>query len=208
MGLNPGRVPRPDADTVGHTPRPLESEEQIQQRESPENTPLWASATGPIPAPEPERPEFHAGPAADTVMADALRSAPGVAVSDAPPITAGDDVLHDDYLLVTCPYCGLEDQRVGSRCANGRCNQVIVRLPPWAQHRRQNWLARRFSWRRIITACIVALFIVFVVWLNYPFAPNPVVLFKKTVTQMTIDSGSWLLGGLPAETCATVVLSN
>ncbi len=147
-------------------------------------------------------PDAEGGPAADAVMADpvtvdALRSAPGVAVSDAPPITAGDDVLHDDHLLATCPYCGFEDQRVGSRCANGRCGQVIVRLPPWAQHRRQNWLARRLSWRRIITACIVALFIVFIVWLNYPFAPNPVVLFKKTLTQMTIDSGpgSWAAAG-------------
>ena len=147
-------------------------------------------------------PDAEGGPGADAVMADpvmvdALRSAPGVAVSDGPPITAGDDVLHDDHLLVTCPYCGLEDQRVGSRCANGRCGQVIVRLPPWAQHRRQNWLARRLSWRRIITACVVALFIVFIVWLNYPFAPNPVVLFKKTVTQMTIDTGpgSWAAAG-------------
>ena len=164
----------------------------------------------PGPTPNPDQfesrsysaPDAEAGPAADTVMtdpvmADALRSAPSVAVSDAPPITAGDDVLHDDHLLVTCPYCGLEDQRVGSRCANGRCGQVIVRLPPWAQHRRQNWLARRLSWRRIITACIVALFIVFVVWVNYPFAPNPVVLFKKTLTQMTIDHGpgSWAAAG-------------
>ena len=141
--------------------------------------------------------DAESGPAADRVMAEALRSAPGVAVSDAPPVTAGDDVLYDDHLLATCPYCGLEDQRVGSRCGNARCGQVIVRLPPWAQHRRQNWLARRLSWRRIITACIVALFIVFVIWINYPFAPNPVVLFKSTLTQMTIDigPGSWAADG-------------
>ena len=152
----------------------------------------------PYPAPDAEAgPAPDTGLVADTVMADALRSAPSVAVSDAPPVIAGDDVLHDDHLLVTCPYCGLADQRVGSRCANGRCGQVIVRLPSWAQHRRQNWLARRLSWRRIITASVVALFIVFVIWINYPFAPNPLVLFKSTLTQATIDigPGSWAAAG-------------
>ncbi|MCE2502104.1 MAG: PQQ-binding-like beta-propeller repeat protein [Dehalococcoidia bacterium] len=196
-GFESRSYPAPDAETGEAPSRPPGSEEEIRRGDSPDNAPLWDSAMGPRGAPEPERAEFHAGPTADTVMADALRSAPSVAVSDALPITAGDDVLHDDHLLVTCPYCGLDDQRVGSRCTNARCGQVIVRLPPWAQHRRQNWLARRFSWRRIITACIVALFIVFVIWINYPFAPNPTVLFKKTLTQMTIDSGpgAWAVAG-------------
>ncbi len=112
-----------------------------------------------------------------------------------PPLVAvaDDDALIDDPLILVCPYCGAEDQRVGARCANERCNRVIVRLPPWAQHRRHNWFARRLSWRRIVTACVVALFIVFVIWVNYPFAPDPVVLFKKTQTQLTIDAGpgSW-----------------
>jgi outer membrane protein assembly factor BamB len=46
-------------------------------------------------------------------------------------------------------------------------------------------------------ACAIALFMVFVIWINYPFAPNPVVLFKKTQTQMTIDAGpgSWSAAG-------------
>lgn len=106
---------------------------------------------------------------------------------------ADDDARTEDPLALVCPYCGAEDQRVGSRCANARCNRVIVRIPPWAQHRRHNWFARRFSWRRIVTACIIALLIVFVIWVNYPFAPDPVVLFKKTQTQLTIDAGpgSW-----------------
>ena len=112
-----------------------------------------------------------------------------------PPLVAvaDDDALVDDPLLLVCPYCGAEGQRVGSRCANERCNRVIVRLPTWAQHRRHNWFMRRLSWRRIVTACVIALFIVFVIWVNYPFAPDPVVLFKKTQTQLTIDAGpgSW-----------------
>ena len=125
--------------------------------------------------------------------AEPLASAANVAVSDPPVIEAGDDVLHEDHLLATCPYCGMESQRVGARCANERCNQVIVRLPTWAQHRRQHWLMRRLSWRRFVTACLIALLIVFMIWINYPFAPNPVVLFKNPHTQMTIDEapGSW-----------------
>ena len=116
-----------------------------------------------------------------------------VGILDPPFVEVGDDVLVDDPLVLACPYCGAEGQRVGSRCANERCNRVIVRLPPWAQHRRHNWFTRRISWRRIVTACIAALLIVFVIWVNYPFAPDPVVLFKKTQTQLTIDAGpgSW-----------------
>ena len=102
-----------------------------------------------------------------------------------------DDILHEDHLLLACPYCGLPEQRVGSRCE--KCNQVIVRLPTWAQHRRQSWFMRRLSLRRIVMACVIVLFIVFVVWVNYPFAPNPVVLFKRTQSQLTIDAdlGAW-----------------
>ena len=101
----------------------------------------------------------------------------------------------DDPMLLICPYCGRPEQRVGSRCE--RCNGVIVRLPVWAQRRRRNWLSRRLSWRRIIAACFIVLLILFVVWINYPFAPNPVVLFKNIQTQMTIDDspGAWSVAG-------------
>ena len=106
-----------------------------------------------------------------------------------------DDVLYHDHLLLECPYCGVPDQRVGSRC--DRCGQVIVRLPVWAQRRRQNWITRRLSLRRVFVACVIALFIVFVIWVNYPFAPDPVILFKNTQSKMTIDSGtgSWSVLG-------------
>ena len=117
-----------------------------------------------------------------------------VGVLDPPFIeVADDDGLVDDPMVLVCPYCGAGGQRVGSRCGNRRCNRVIVRLPTWAQRRRRNWLTQRLSWRRIVTACVIALLIVFVIWVNYPFAPDPVVLFKKTLTQMTTDSGpgSW-----------------
>ena len=92
-----------------------------------------------------------------------------------------------DPMMLNCPYCGASENRVGSRC--NRCGRVIVRLPPWAQHRRQNWFLRRLSMRRIVAACVIVLFILFVVWINYPFAPNPIVLSRNIHTQITIDEG-------------------
>ena len=160
----------------------------------------------PNPAREPvsAQPAFDDPPIRETLVSPPLeppaplasspRDQANVGVLETPLVAVGDDdALVDDPLLLKCPYCGAEGQRVGSRCANERCNRVIVRLPTWAQHRRHNWFMRRLSWRRIVTACVVALLIVFVIWVNYPFAPDPVVLFKKTQTQLTIDAGpgSW-----------------
>ena len=110
-------------------------------------------------------------------------------------ILSDDDVLREDHLMLTCPYCGLDDQRIGARCQ--RCGQVIVRLPTWAQHRRRHWLLERLSWRRFMMSCAIVLFIMFIVWINYPFAPNPVILFKNIQTQMTVDDspGVWSVSG-------------
>lgn len=106
-----------------------------------------------------------------------------------------DDAVTEDPLVSNCPYCGQGDQRIGTRCQ--RCSQVIVRLPAWAQHRRHNWLMARLSWKRIIFAAIVAHFLVFVIWVNYPFAPNPIVLLKKIQSQITADMGPgvWTVSG-------------
>ena len=106
-----------------------------------------------------------------------------------------DDALIEDPLTSNCPYCGLHDQRIGARCE--RCSQVVVRLPAWAQHRRRNWFLNRLSWKRIIFGSIAALLIIFVVWVNYPFAPNPVILFKNIQSQMTADAsaGVWTISG-------------
>ena len=115
-----------------------------------------------------------------------------------------DDAITGDPLVSNCPYCGLGDQRIGARCQ--RCSQVIVRLPAWAQHRRHNWLLSRFSWKRIIFTSIVALLLVFVIWVNYPFAPNPIILFKKIQSQMTADvtPGAWAVSGRDLRNSRTV----
>ena len=106
-----------------------------------------------------------------------------------------DDALIDDPLTANCPYCGIRNQRIGARCE--RCSLVIVRLPAWAQHRRHNWLLNRLSWKRIIFASIAALLIIFVIWVNYPFAPNPIILFKNIQSQVTADAspGVWTVSG-------------
>ena len=165
--------------------------------------------TAPLSPPPPPVPEYAlvgepAGPVASepaspiaSQPAEAAVAEPAPAPSAAPDHSslADDDALGEDYLMLECPYCGLTEQRVGARCE--KCGQVIVRLPTWAQHRRRNWLLERLSWRRIITASAIVIFALFIVWINYPFAPNPVILFKNIQTQMTADEGPgvWSISG-------------
>ena len=158
---------------------------------APENTPITAP---PAPAGIPDRAGDAPLPPPPAAPDDAGDAADAAAGADADAGIA-DAAASDDPMLLICPYCGRPEQRVGSRCE--RCNGVIVRLPVWAQRRRRNWLSRRLSWRRIIAACFIVLLILFVVWINYPFAPNPVVLFKNIQTQMTIDDspGAWSVAG-------------
>ena len=123
----------------------------------------------------------------------------GVAV-DAPAVAqsaaaAASAAAIDDHLVMECPYCGMPEQHVGGRC--DKCQQVIIRLPSWAQRRRQNWFTRRLSFQRIMSAVVLALIITFVIWINYPFAPNPLILFKNIQSQLTIDPGpgNWTVAG-------------
>ena len=127
--------------------------------------------------------EFDAPPPAATNGASAAASAAAVAA----PI--------DRHLVTDCPYCGMPEQHIGGRC--DKCQQVIIRLPSWAQRRRQNWFTRRLSFRRILSAVVLALLIVFIIWINYPFAPNPLILFRNVQSQLTIDSGpgNWTVAG-------------
>lgn len=185
--------PEPRAwEPEGGTPSPASTPEPDDLRFSPSDEPASSQAAFDD---QPPRETLVSSPVEPQVsFAPDARDDGNVGVLDPPFVEVGDDdALAEDPLVLVCPYCGAEGQRVGSRCANERCNQVIVRLPPWAQHRRHNWFTRRISWRRIVTACVLALLIVFVIWVNYPFAPDPVVLFKKTQTQLTIDTGpgSW-----------------
>ena len=169
-------------------------------RAAPPPPPPPQPAIPPLLEPEPEPVLAGAGTAASAGAPAAAAAAPadggafpGFERAAAPVID--DDVLYHDHLLLECPYCGRKEQRVGGRCEH--CNQVIVRLPTWAQRRRRNWITRRLSVRRMMLACVITLFIVFLVWVNYPFAPDPVVLFRNISSNLSIDSGpgSWSVTG-------------
>ena len=153
-----------------------------------------------VPQSSPPGPEY--APVGGSAGVVSPEPAGAVIVEPAPPPLApdptplaDDDGLREDHLLLECPYCGQTGQRIGSRC--DKCGQVVIRLPTWAQHRRRNWLLERLSWRRIIMASAIVLFVLFVVWINYPFAPNPVIFFKNVQTNMTADDGPgvWSISG-------------
>ena len=182
------------------SPAPVSEPEQPSLRPAPtfEPSPLEVAA---VSQPSPSGSEYaHVGEPAAAVFQEPdsavmVESSPPPSESPGHSSLVDDDALREDHLVLECPYCGLIEQRIGSRCE--KCNQVVVRLPIWAQHRRRNWLLERLSWRRIITSCAIVLFILFVVWINYPFAPNPVIFFKNIQTQMTADEGPgvWSISG-------------
>ncbi len=191
---------------IDEAPEPINSEPvsldipDPESRELSNRIPDLELSTGPVasaPSPEPEVVLAGAGIGASDRSAQLPDAAPYVEFGEPPGAATGvdDDVLYHDHLLLECPYCGFQDQRVGGRCE--KCGQVIIRLPSWAQKRRQNWFSRRLSLRRILIASAIALFIVFVIWIQYPFTPDPVVLFKNIASQLTIDSGpgSWSVIG-------------
>lgn len=184
----PEAIPGLDRDPA---PEPLDVSDGVVGRDPTAlsvDAPLATPDAGGIPARPAQNPEFAF---TSERMATPTAEFAGAAVAEpaTTPMDDGglldDDVLREDPLSTACPYCGLVDQRVGARCQ--RCSQVVVRLPAWAQHRRHNWLFARLSWKRLIFASIVALLIVLVVWVNYPFAPNPLILLKKIQSQMTAD---------------------
>ena len=153
-------------------------------------------------APEPSFAGAATAPPVDRSVADDAGIGAEIGAEfDAPPppatngARAAAGVAADSHLVMDCPYCGMPEQHIGSRC--DKCQQVIIRLPSWAQRRRQNWFTRRLSFRRILSAVVLALLIVFVIWINYPFAPNPLILFKNVQSQLTIDSGpgNWTVSG-------------
>ena len=173
-----GRSMGPDVE------EPLIHPDPVVSASRPAESPGLAFTTEPVASPATE--------AAGGLVAEGLG---GASIDVGQTGFSDDDALIEDPLTANCPYCGLRDQRIGARCE--RCSQVIVRLPAWAQHRRRSWFINRLSWKRIIIASIIALFIIFVIWVNYPFAPNPVILFKNIQSEMSADisPGVWTVSG-------------
>ncbi len=94
---------------------------------------------------------------------------------------------------LTCPWCG-NNQTIGlGRCT--ACNRSFSRIPRWSQTGRDH---RLFTLRRLITAGVVLLAFVFVLWLNYPFLPDVgILLFNRPTTELssTSASGQWSMAG-------------
>ena len=95
---------------------------------------------------------------------------------------------------VTCRWCGAENQIQGQPCA--QCDRYIVELPSWVEQlpSQQKWLTRG----RAIRIGVILIVLSFLVWLNYPFLPNPVTLiFKRPVTDLSSASqpGQWSMMG-------------
>ena len=95
---------------------------------------------------------------------------------------------------VTCRGCGAENQIQGQPCA--QCDRFIVELPSWVEQlpSQQKWLTRG----RAIRIGVIVIVLSFLLWLNYPFLPNPVTLiFKRPVTDLSSASqpGQWSMMG-------------
>lgn len=196
---HPELDPVPDSVQPRIEPTPAAEPEQSSPPHAPTIEPSLLEVAA-VPQTSPSGSEY--APVGEPAAAVIQEPDGALLVDSSPPLESlghsylvDDDALFTDHLVLECPYCGLIDQRVGSRCE--KCGQVVVRLPIWAQHRRRNWLLERLSWRRIIGSSAIVLFILFIVWINYPFAPNPVILFKNIQTQMTADGspGVWSISG-------------
>ena len=101
----------------------------------------------------------------------------------------------EDWMATTCPYCDAADQTVGETCTE--CSRTVPHLPDWARVRRRTWLSAWLTRKRITWTVVVALLIVFVIWLNFPFAPDPVILLRGIDSDATAQArpGLWPVAG-------------
>ena len=96
--------------------------------------------------------------------------------------------------LVTCDWCGAEEQVPGRPCR--ACDRYTVVLPPWAEAggRRRRWFTRR----RLAVYGVLLVLLGYVAWSNYSFLPDPVILlFHRPATSVTSGSlpGQWSMVG-------------
>ena len=92
-----------------------------------------------------------------------------------------------------CSSCGSENSPGDDVCKN--CNSRLVTIPLWAQSRRVKTFAGRKIWGLRIAA---GLFLAIIIWFNYPYVPNPIVLlFKAPSTHLTSISSpqNWSMVG-------------
>ncbi|MCI0867801.1 MAG: PQQ-binding-like beta-propeller repeat protein [Chloroflexi bacterium] len=103
---------------------------------------------------------------------------------------------------VACRWCGAEDQVEGSPCQ--QCDRIILTLPRWAYvlPSDRKWYNRWLTRRRLVRMGVLGLVLGFVVWINFPFLPDPVtLLFRKPTTAAASSSspGQWSMAGWDAQ---------
>ena len=95
---------------------------------------------------------------------------------------------------LTCPRCGASGQVAGTFCEN--CGRAIVRVPEWAGPLRGR--RKLFTGRRVALLSVLLAFLGFVVWRNFPFIPDPMILlFKRPTTSLTsvFQPNQWSTSG-------------
>ena len=100
-----------------------------------------------------------------------------------------------DEEKLTCSWCGATEEVAGTFCQS--CGRVLVHIPAWAETTPSNQ-RRLFTRRRALVTVLVMAFLGFLVWLNFPFVPDPVIiLFKRPTTSLTSDllPSQWAMAG-------------
>ncbi len=93
-----------------------------------------------------------------------------------------------------CPHCGAQGQEAGSACES--CGRTIIALPRWAQSRAGP--RRILRGQRMVLAALSLVALLAVVWVYYPFMPNPVTLaFSRPGSDATSEPppGAWTMEG-------------
>ena len=91
--------------------------------------------------------------------------------------------------VITCPLCGTEDQIPGHTCRS--CNRLIAGMPTWADDETSSVIhkKRHINRRRLTLFGFLILVAAFIVWLNFPFLPDPfITIFKTPTSSLTSES--------------------
>ena len=83
-----------------------------------------------------------------------------------------------------CPHCGAQGQEAGAACES--CGRTIIALPSWAQ---AGAAPRRIlEGQRMVLAAVSLVALLALVWVYYPFMPNPVTLaFNRPGSEATSE---------------------
>ena len=94
----------------------------------------------------------------------------------------------------TCPHCGAQGQEAGTACES--CGRTIIALPRWAQAGARP--RRLLKGQRMVLAAVSLVGLLALVWVYYPFIPNPVTLaFNRPGSNVTSEPPpeAWTMGG-------------